>query len=459
MSQYNEPVITPFYNGMELVTIANELVGTSQVAFSVGSRDDLPDAVGISHGFEHLACRGASPRAVVAISARLNHRPSPITQRQADRCYRRFFGGSNGPGMNVYTLHSTMGFGHQDLFKPWYLPTVFSVMGGMVRDAMYDMFDMRNREDAILSPRAWFVERTAVDNETAENDEKATMEAYRQGLKSLYRSNPARNYGDSDPEHLSRMKVGRVKLWAQGRIIPQRMKVVIIGPSRNAAVRMLRKVGLNKLPKRTPAPWQYDRSDDVPELDSVRRVEIVRPAGRMHHVHLFWPTETVTTKHALALEVLAGVLKERVEEEFREHNHADPGGVYHPAVEWDASTSHGTLEAWFSTRGDAAHCDSLVKRFLEVVERLKEDTSDVFAEDVEDRRSYLADAYIEQYRFMPGAIADMIVEYLSNGDTKLEKFKAYPDAVRRVTPDRVRKAAQAFLHTGRYVIAVTRPAL
>ena len=457
MSLYNEPVITPFYNKMELVTIANELVGTSQVGFATGSRNDPPDAIGIGHGFEHLACRGASPQAVAAITQRHNHRPSPVTQRQADRCYRRFFGGSNGPGINIYTLHSTMGFGHQDLFKPRYLPHVFYTMGGMVRDVMYDMYDMRNREDTILSPRAWFVEKGAVDNETADNDERAEMEAYRQGLKLLYATNPARNYGDSEPEHLTRMKVGRVKQWAQGNIVSSRMKVVIIGPSRNAAVRMLRKVGLNKLPDHAPVPWHYDRSDDVPALDGIRTAEVIRSCKK-HHVHLFWPTETFMTRDALALEVLSGILKERIEEEFREHNHSSPGGVYHPAVEWDASSSHGTLEAWFSTTGGRAHCDDLTGRLLEVVERLKEDESDLLAEDVDDRRNYLADAYLEQYRFMPGTIADMIIDYLANGDAKLERFRAYPDAVRRVTPHQVRKAARKYLHTDRFVQAITRPA-
>ena len=467
MRKYNEPVITQFHNGMELVTIANELVASSQTGFATGTRHDPPGAIGMAHSFEHLGCRGAAPEAIAYIISRNLRakmarpvrmaRPVPVSQRSMDRCCNRFFGGSDGAGINVYTMTSTMGFGHQDLFKPRYLKRVFSTLAGVVRDAMYDMQDLRNRDEAVLSPHAWKVERPAVGNETADNDEQAATPAYRAALHELYRLNPAREYGDSDPAHLAKLRLGSIKLWGQHNIVTPRMKVIIIGPSRNAAVRMLREVGLNRLKEHQPAPWYYDRSDDVPVLDGIRAVEVSKAAGLKHHMHVLWPTETYESKDALALEVLVPLLKHRIEGEQRESNELDPGGVYHPHVEWDASSSHGTFEFWYSTRGDLAHCEDLLKRAMDVIERLKDDESDQLAEDVDDFRNYLADAYIEQYLYMPGIIADRILHALANGDTKLEKFKDYPAAVRRVTPAQVRRVARKYLHTDRYVRALTRP--
>ena len=284
MGSYNEPVQTMFDNGAELWTLRNELLGASQVAFDIGCRDDPPDASGMAHGFEHVGCRGASPAAVAGIGVRRPSVHAPVTQREADRCYHRFFGGSNGPGINVYTLHSHTGYGHQDLFSPRHLRTVFPIMGGMVRDVCYDIFDMRNRDDAILAPWCWQVERAAVNNETSENDELPSMAPWRAALQALYTTNPARHFGDSVPEHLARLKVGRVKQWAQGRMIPSRMKIVIIGPTRNVAVRMVRDIGIDKIPKRVAAPWHYDRSDDVPVLDTVREIHLQRAGSAMHHV-------------------------------------------------------------------------------------------------------------------------------------------------------------------------------
>jgi predicted Zn-dependent peptidase len=372
--------------------------------------------------------------------------------------YRKFFGGSNGPGINVYTVHSHTGYGHQDLFHPRHRNEVFQVMAGNVRDGMYDVRNVRRRDDAIITPRSFFIERRAVANETSGNDEHPFMAGCRAALKALYRTNPARNWGDSDPEQLAKLKLGTLKLWAQVNIVPETMRVVIIGPKPHVALRMVREAKLTEMPRWNTAPWWYDRSDDVPVLTEVRRVELSRRDIKKRHVCMLWPTETWDTKDALALEVAVGLLKDRIEYEQREANYDDPGGVYHPEVDWDASSSHGYFMVSFETDGSDEHTEDLIRRTLQVIEHAKTDTSSTFGEDVEDGKFYLANAYLERYKFMPGALADQIMEHLANGDEGLVQFSSYYEDMMRISPYRVRRAIAKYLHSDRFVQSIVRPA-
>ena len=457
MADRNPPVITRFENGMQLISITNELLSASQIGFTRGSRNDPKSCSGMAHDVEHLLCRGASPRAVASIRQRFPERPEPVGVRRTDRTYRKFFGGSNGPGINVYTLHSHTGYGHQDLFHPRHRNEVFQVLAGNVRDGMYDVRDVRRRDDGIVTPRAFFVERSAVDNETSGNDEHPSMAGYRAALKTLYRENPARSWGDADLGQLSRLKLGTLKQWAQVNIVPETMRVIIIGPKPHVALRMVREAKLTEMPHWATGPWWYDRSDDVPVLTEVRREELVRRDIAKRHVHMFWPTETWSTKDAEALEVLVGLLKDRIEYDQREENYEYPGGVYHPEVDWDASSSHGYFMVAFETRGSDAHVEDLIRRTLDIIDAVKADRSPQFTEDVDDGKFYLANAYLERYRFMPGALADQIMEHLANGDEKLTKFNSYYDDMMRVSPTRVRNAAAKYLHRDRFVLTVVRP--
>jgi predicted Zn-dependent peptidase len=465
VGNYNVPVQTDFENGMQLITIANEFAAASQIAFTVGTRNDpLMALVGMAHLSEHIFCRGASPEAITAVARRNatarpgTERPIPVSERAMNRMCRKFLGSSNGPGINVYTLTSHTGYGHQDLFHPRYLKNVFSVMAGVVRDCMYGIRDMRNRHDAIISPQAFSVERAAVDNETAGNDEHPGMAGYRAALQVLYRANPARHFGDSDPAQLAKIKLGTMKQWGQGQYVPANMRIVIIGPSRNAAVRLVRDAGLADLPAWPATPWTYDHSDDVPVLTDVRRIELARRDIAMRHVCMLWPTETYTSADALTLLVLAGLLKDRIEYELRERNTVFPGGVYHPSVDWDATSSHGFLAVRFCTKGNDAHCQDLIQRTLESIEAIKIDRSAEFVEDVEDGRFYQANDYLEEYKFTPGAFADRIVAALANGDVTLKRFNTFYRDMLHISPAQVRNAAIKYLHGDRFVLSVVRPA-
>lgn len=303
-----------------------------------------------------------------------------------------------------------------------------------------------------MSPRAFAIERAAVLHETAENDEDPSMAGHRAALKALYARNPARLYGDSDPEQLLAVKLGTVKLWAQQHLVPEKLRVIILGPSRNAAVRLVREAGLNALPAWPSAKWEYDRSDDVPVLTGIVHQDIPG-TGKMSHVYILWPTETYNSPDAYALEVLAGVMKDRIEHQLREHLHA----VYHPSVEWDSTSTHGYLCLAFSTLKRAEECDRVITRALDVVEEIKNDRSERLTEEVEAGRFFLANTYLEEYRFTPGAFADRMMEALANGDPELRRFNRYYQDMLRVSPVRVRNAAKKYLHRDRFVRTVVRP--
>lgn len=175
----------------------------------------------------------------------------------------------------------------------------------------------------------------------------------------------------------------------------------------------------------------------------------------MSHVCMLWPTGPYGGPDMYALEVLAGLMKDRIEEELREKQRA----VYHPAVNWDATSSHGFLSVEFSTLMLGADCDRVIRCVLDVLGELPRDRSETFAREVEAGRFNLANTYLEQYRYMPGAFADRMLTALANGDAKLKRFNTYYADMLRVSPTQVRNAAARYLHRDKFVLSVVRPAL
>jgi predicted Zn-dependent peptidase len=445
MRDYNDPVITSFENGMEMVTIANRLLNTSTIGFTVGMRDDPPWFDGATHTTEHLIFR----------------RGSTFSGRAVNRMMRRHLGGSNGPGMNVYTMHSHCAFGHQDLLRRRHLHHVFGMNGRILFDNLFDMRRLRGTDDRplIIDQDVYDLERAAVHNEDGEYVDSHMHEATKCAYAALYRGgNPARRVGTGDEAQMRVTKLGRLKQWAQGQFVPSRMRVILLGPTANEGLRMVREVGFNELPAWKSSPQVYCPSDEVPVLTDVREVVTERPGIEMCYLSLVWPTDTAYKCDRLALEVLESVLKDRVEEAIREENRLFDGGLYHPAVDWDATSSHGAFSVLLATRGDWDYARSLVDRVLAVIERLKNDVSEAMDEDVKDSRENLADVFIEEYKFNPGALTDRMLSALANGDPELKKFRVYHSDVIRVTSKRVREAARQYLHPDRYVLSVVRSA-
>lgn len=442
MPLYNEPVITEFQNGLTLVSLSNPLLNTSAIGFEVGSRDDPVWCDGLAHWWEHMLCRRSA-----------THDPQFV-----NLLMRRHYGGSDGDGIKVCTTESIMLFGHTDLLHRRFLTKdVFPVNAAMVRDGLYEIRHMRSSGDVILTDQAVRVEKAAVHNETCRNDDMPDLASYKMALQLLYTTSPHRNFGDSHPEQLRQLKLGRARQWAQGQFVPAKMKVVLMGPSQAEAVRMVRQAELNEMPSWTPTKLDVDTSDTTPHLSGVRSGVLVWPKLKQTHLRLLWPVPPYGSKDDEALQVLCAVLKDRIEDVLREENDQFKGGVYHPSVEWDASSTHGLIDLWFATVGCRAHREMLLERVLRVIRQVATDTSSAFDAHVDAARKREADEFVEAYRYVPSTFAEWMMAAIASGDRRLERFKVYHRAVLRVTPKMVRAAAARWLPTDRYVrVAVER---
>ncbi len=450
MSLYNEPQLKPLGNGAMLCSMAHSSLNISTIGFLVGCRNDPCWYCGLFHDVEHNMCRGAKE-----IPGRHIKR---VTSRQVDRMMRRHLGGSNGPGMNVYTLHDRTSYGHLDLLYLKYLKYVFGTNAGMIRDGMYDLRRFKPHPDNIIDADVHQLEKAAVGAETGENDDVLDLAVYKMALKLLYTTNPARFFGDSDPVQLEQVKLGRKKQFAAGWYVPRKLRIIILGPTQKQAMRMVKEAELDQIPDWEPAVWSYDHSDDIPVLSGIREEIVERANIVMTHQCLMWPTETSQTPDRYALEVLVGVLKDRLEYELREKNRVHRGGVYHPLVDWDHTTSNGYLSLHFATRGEWLHAQDLLARALKVVEQLKTDQSVALDEDVRDSRENLADDFLEDFHFGTH-LADRILAAMAKGDDNLEDFKQYRQRILHVTAKQVRAVAAKYLTTDKFVKAVIRPAL
>ncbi|HXV27015.1 MAG TPA: insulinase family protein [Candidatus Paceibacterota bacterium] len=458
MATDNKPKFQQYDNGLEAVNITNRTLNTSLIGFTVGTRDDPEWLDGAAHLTEHIICRGAPVRLAERFAAQEKNRRKPVTDEEVNRVLRRYLGGSHGPGINIFTMHSHTGYGHADLLRRKYMETVFGTFAQVIRDGMYALRRM-DHDKTVLDLHGFRIEKPAVDNETGLNNDDPFLIATKAGMRLLYRTNPARRFGDSEPAQLATVKLGRLKGWAQGHYVPGKMRIVMLGPDPLETEKMIRDAELDQLPAWEPAPRAVvDPGDIVPELTGVREQVIERPGLGMTHVLLLWPTEPFLTPDACALDVLGEVMDGRTEDIVREGNILLPGGVYHPEPGWDATSTHGTFSLWFATRGGRAHADELTGRVLADLKRLPDDDSLAFRRHVQDCRDYLLDAFLENYRYNPGELSELILSYIANGDEELERFQGYRSRLKAVTPEDVRGAARKYLTPDRFVRVVVQPA-
>lgn len=460
MALLRRPTMTEFENGMVVVNHPNIFMNASSLCFLVGHRDDPPWFPGAAHISEHILCRGASDR----LLAKYNHedRPLPVSGRQMDRMMRRYLGGSDGPGMNIYTTACFTSYGHNDLPGRKALRAVTGTMWPIVRDGMYELRRMRHNE-GMLDLASLRVERPAVDNEDRGNNDDAFQAACSAASSALFSDNRAGHGGCTEHEKLKGLKLGRLKQWAQKQYVPENLRVVLVGPTSNEALRMVREHELDALPAWKAQSYDDARVEIVPELTSVIEVTTERPKLNMRHVLLLWPTEPFTSEDRPALQVLTDVVKDRVENELRESNEEIPGGVYHPAAEWDASVSHGCISLWFSTHGDAAHAAKLTERALGVVHGIQNDTSSRLMEDVDDARTFLATSFVQEFKFDAATFCDSLMLFLASADRdrdtekSIDAFVAHPNTLMAVTAEDVRSVAEKYLKRDAFVKSVVNP--
>ncbi len=429
-------------NGMLVVNWANRFANVSGVGVAVGCADDPSWLDGAAHLWEHIVCR----------------RSNTYDDHQVNLMLERYFGGSDGMDINICTTWFYTFYGHFDLRRRAYLKDTFPLMATMVRDAVIEAHNNRESDVRLYDLKGLLVERGAVRNETALYRDDLGRRISDMLHYELYRINPVRRPGDADIAQLRKVtKIGRLKQWAAGHYVPEKMFAILGGPTQKDALELVAEAGLDQLKPYKGVASEYDGSDDMPQLTGVRDIVIDRAGIHQTHVGWAWPTESFLTEDGPALEVLARLMKMRMECSLREENTDIDAGVYHPAVAWYASKHHGLLEAWFSSVGGTSYIEQAEALVTDICGHLRSDTSTAFAEEVEAIRHNEMDTLDYEWLFDHGGLCERIATHISNGDRELIRLDSLRHRMAKVTPEDVRAVANKYLTTERYVRALIRP--
>lgn len=429
-------------NGMLVVSWANRFANISGTGVAAGAADDPEWLDGADHLWEHFVCR----------------RSTTYDDRQVNVMLERYFGGSDGPDINVVTSWDHTFYGHHDLRHRAYLKDTYPLMATMVRDAVIETHNNRQDDSRLYDLKGLLVERPAVRNETAMYRDDLPRRISDLLHQELYRTNPAKRPGDADISQLRRLtKVGRLKMWASGHYVPEKMFTILGGPTQQQALEMVARVELDQLKPYKAAQSLYDGSDDLPVLKGRRDITIDRPGIRQIHVGMAWPTESFTTSDAPAIEVLARVLKMRIEGALREENTNFDAGIYHPAVTWYRSRHHGLLEVWFATVGDEPYVEQAEALILGICQGLKTDPSQAFDDECNAVRLNIFDTIDYEFGFNHEGLCDRIIDHIGGGDRELLLLDSLRKRSYGVKPAHVRAMADKYLSSEGYVRAMIRP--
>ena len=451
-----KPRFKQFENGLKVVCIPNSIFNTGTIMYRVGSREDPEWFEGAAHAFEHMAIRGVPADQVLRYLG-TKFGSNPVPERELYRLMRRYLGGTDGEGMGVYTMHTHTAYGHGDLLKRRYMHEVLGAYARVLRDVMYDIHDPYNREPT-LTDGNFAIECAAVDNETTMNQDDGYFSAMRLAQSMLYWKNPIRRWGFGDEEQLRSVSCRGLMDWAKGFYVPERMYVVMIGPGLGEATKFVREHELDQLPAWEPTGETPDIGDIYPQLKNtyVRREQ--KKGLRMRHIVMLWPIDPAASRDRYALQVLAGSLKERIEDEVRDRNTQMPGGVYHPAVDLDATSTYGFIRVWLATKGNDAHVEELTERTLQIIRHFKQDRSALMEEDVLDRRVFLRDDFVSTFKYFASTLSERVLSAIADdGDEDLSEFMQYGDRIGAVSVRDVRRVAQKYLHEDRFVRAIVGP--
>lgn len=431
--------VTPFDNGIYLYSMANSNMNLSAIGFPSGSIHDPPGLSGMNHLVEHMVAR----------------RGVNYTERETERIFNRYMGGTHGPDINIYCNRSGVLYGHGDLRRREHMWKCFAMYADLVKSAMLDAYGLDPR---VLDVAGLKVEKAAIHNEYRLRGTDVVEELVCDLVHwHMYRNNPARCRIDCARADLSGIKLAQVRQFIRDRYTTESMFVILIGPKNNEAVEKVREY-FGDLPQRSPTPLAYDHSDDFPTLDSIRSFELVRPGIRQHHVAIAFPTEGYLSRDTEVLDVLAAIWEHRIEQRLREENTSFNAGIYHPET-WSPRTfTHGMIAAWFATVGDSEYVERAVAMAVEECEKLKLDESAMLEEDCEDRKAYLKDSFDQMLLWYPLDLCEAITEATCNGDSKLKHFVSYPKRLSKVTPKSIREIAQKYFTTpDRFIRVVVKP--
>jgi predicted Zn-dependent peptidase len=431
--------VTSFDNGIHLYSMANSNLNLSAIGFRSGSIHDPPGLSGMNHLVEHMVAR----------------RGVNFTEREVERIFNCFMGGTHGPDINIRCDRTSVLYGHGDLRRREHMWKCFDMNADLVKSAILDAYGLSPR---VLSEAGLKVEKAAVHNEyRLRGTDVAEGHVYDLLHWHMYRNNPARRRIDCRQADLHGIKLGQVRQFIRDRYTTESMFVILIGPKNNEAVEKVRE-HFGDLPQRSPAPLSYDNSDDFPVLDGIRSFNLIRPGIRQHHVAIAFPVEKYLSVDSEALDVLAAIWEHRIEQRLREENTNFNAGIYHPNTWFPRTFTHGMIAVQFATVGDEGYVERAIAMAVEGCEKLKSDESVILEEDCADRKVYLKDAFEQMLLWNALDLCEVITEATCNGDPKLKRLDSYLKRLNKVTPKRLREVACKYFTTpDRFVRVVVKP--
>ena len=431
--------VTLFDNGIRLYSMANSNLNLSAIGFPSGSIHDPLGMNGMNHLVEHMVSR----------------RGMNYTERDVERIMNRYMGGTHGPDINIRCDRSSVLYGHGDLRRREHMWKCFDMNADLVKSAMLDAYGLGPK---VLDLKGLKVEKGAIHNEYRLRGTDVVEEHLYDLLHwHMYQNNPAKCRIDCSKTDLEKIKLGQVRQFIKERYTTNSMFVILIGPQNNEAVEKVREY-FGDLPQYPAVPLDYNHSDKFPVLDGVRSFELVRPGIRQHHVAVAFPAGDYLSKDSEALDVLMAILEQRTEKRLREENTDFNAGIYHPDTWFPHTFTHGMIAIWFATVGSNEYVERAISMTVEECEKLKSDESVQLNEDCEDRKTYLRDAYEQMLLWYPQTLCEAVAEATCNGDPELKNLILYRKRLNRVTPKKIREAAQKYFTTpDRFLRIVVKP--
>lgn len=431
-------------NGIPIINWPNRQLNTASINVRRGTFHDPVHLEGAHHGIEHLICS----------------RSDTYTSELLVLLMERLFGGTNGPDIKIFTVEVYTAYGFRDMPDRKTFEEAFTVLASLLRDGVRECHNTHRNDGRQFDLGTLLTERAAIHNEVKERREDIPLTVEEELLKLLWHgtTNPARFAGTGNIRQFRKLDRPTVlKHVAAGSYVPSELFVVGIGPTQQQLLELCARTELDTLKQYKTSPVLYDGADTEPRFTTVVTHETKRPGLEKTHVALGWPTETFMTKDGPALEVLARLLKMRIEMRLRDQNTVFDAGIYHPSAAWQATKWHGVLSAWFSTAGDAAYAEWGTDQFLAICSQLKDERSTALDDQVAAVRTNMAGTLAQEWKWFPDQIAERIADYFANGDTTLQHLVWYEDAVAKVTAADIRRVANRYLRTDRFARVTVHP--
>lgn len=412
----NEVKVGVLPNGVRFYT-QYDWSGQSNLAgigIKCGAIHAPPGLVGLPHLVEHVLAREC-----------LKYKSEEVDLLLFER-----LGGPGFGDINIRSDKVSTFFGFENQLRREVMLFCLDVIANLLRDR-------------IVSLKGVEVEKAAIHNEYfLQGLDDVFFMIYDKMHEVLYERNPARTRVDCEIEDLKRITPYHVRRFIKRHYIPQRAFIIVFGP-KFTEVAELAKRYLGDW-KRAPIEPElnYDHSDDFPILTSVKSLEIPRPGIHQYHLSLGFPTEKYASKDAEALDVLARIWAYRLRMRLREQNRDFNKGVYRALTfTFSRSFLHGLIFTWFATVSEE-FVKQGEKVALQEAERFKRELVD--ERELDAVRKSLDDAYLYAFRYTPGALAEMVVEAVCNGDEELTHLHSYREQLYKVTRRKLRDVANKY---------------